>query len=492
MKKIYSTLFLAVLAISGIAQNPAGNCFRIDYDQFQLDNQRKYFNCGNDDMLNVGDNLTIEIWLQFRDLGDNQKVIGKFGLNDSGYLLGVDQGKVYPEVWTPTKYEDLAGLMNPIAQHWQHLAVTFEAGGSLKSYINGVEVGDVTVGNAGLTTNTDPLIIGIASWDLSNFQSFGNIDEVRVWNVTRTESEINENMFRELVGTETGLVAYYDFNQSTGANLPDVTGNGNDGTGNNVDADEWVASKAVIANASTAQTMDLHGLWNGISFQDPRVAATDNGMTLSGSAMDTADYVVFGHDGAMGTSTADIEGTAPANFNRTARVWSVTNMGAIDANVLMNLTDAAGGGTALNGTATASFYTLLFRTGNSGNFSPVAGGSSLNNGIVTFNGVTMQNGQYTIGVGDSEYQGVGIFEASIQDMINVYPNPSNGVFNLDMSKLNNSDATLEVFSANGQRIMLKNSFSEISNIDLSDFGAGMYQLRISVDGASFAQRLIVK
>ena len=72
MKKFYSTLFLSILAISGIAQNPAGNCFRIDYDQFQIDGLRRYFNCGNDNMLNVGDELTLEVWIQFRDLGDNQ------------------------------------------------------------------------------------------------------------------------------------------------------------------------------------------------------------------------------------------------------------------------------------------------------------------------------------------------------------------------------------------------------------------------------------
>ncbi|MFT4525765.1 MAG: hypothetical protein ACI85F_001921 [Bacteroidia bacterium] len=490
MKKLYTTLFLSILTVSGFAQNPAGNCFHVDYDQFQLDGLRKYFDCGNDDMLNVGDNLTLEIWLQFRDFGDNQKVIGKFGLNDSGFLLGVDQGRIYPEVWTPTKFEDLAGLMNPLAQHWHHLAVTYEAGDSLKSYINGKQVGAVLVSGAGLATNTDPLIIGIASWDLSNFQSFGNIDEVRVWDVARSATDIKENMFRELAGTETGLVAYYNFNETTGNTLPDVTGNGNTGTGNNVDADEWMASNAVIANMGTAPAMDLHGLWNGLSFQDPRVAATDNGMTLTGSVMDTADFVVFGHTGGTGTSTSDVQATAPANFMRTGRTWSVTNMGSISANVLMNLADAAGGGTALNATATPAFYTLLHRPSNSGDFLPVATGASVNNGIVSFNGVDMQNGEYTIGVGDSEYNGVGILSAAIQN-IDVYPNPSNGEFYLDLSGLPNGVATLEVFAANGQVILSEQLNSDKRTLDLSEFGAGLYQLRITAGSEVFGQRLVV-
>jgi hypothetical protein len=489
MQKIYSTLFLAILTISGFSQNPAGNCFHIDYDQFQLDGLRKYFDCGNDDMLNVGDDLTLEIWLQFRDLDDNQKVIGKFGLNNSGYLLGVDQGRVYPEVWTPTKFEDLAGLMNPLAQHWHHIAITYEAGDSLKSYINGKQVGAVVVGNAGLAANTDPLIIGIASWDLSNFQSFGNMDEVRVWDVARSHAEIKESMFRELSGTEPGLVAYYDFNQSTGNNLPDITGNGNDGTGNNVDADEWMASNAVIANAATASSNDLAGLWNGISFQDPRVAATDNGMTLNGYDLDTADYAVFGHDGGMGISTSDVAAYAPANFSRTNRVWEMTAMGTVNALFLINLAESAGGGASLNTGVQASFYTLLHRSGNTGDFAPVAAGNLVNSGVVLFEGVELQNGQYSIGVGDSEYNGVGIITAAIKN-IDVYPNPSNGKFFVDLSAILSS-AALEVFGSDGERVLSKQVTNADRNINLSDFSQGIYQLRITTPDAVYGQRLIL-
>lgn len=490
MNKFYTTLSLIAIGFAAFAQNPAGNAFRIDYDQFQAGGGVKYFNCGTDGMLNVGDELTLEVWVQLRDYGDNQKLIGKFGLNSTGYLLGVDQGKIYPEVWNPTYYEDLAGLMNPLAQHWQHLAVTYQRNDSLRSYINGVQVGAINVSDAPLATNSDPLIIGIASWDLANFQTFGNIDEVRIWDVERTVDDIRADMFRHADAGAAGLVAYYDFNQSTGSALPDVTGNGNDGTGSNVDADEWVASNAVLANAATENSMDLHGLWNGISFQDPRVASTDNGMTLTGSAMDTADYAVFGHDGGMGIATADVAANAPANFTRTTRVWDMTVMGTINANVLINLADAANGGTSLNTGAQASFYTLLHRAGTSGEFAPVAMGASVNNGVVSFNGVELMDGQYAIGVGDSEYGGVGIFSNEIQE-ITVYPNPSNGEYFVDLSAILGS-ATLEVFATNGSRIMSKQVTSADRTIDLSDFGSGMYQLRITADEAVFGQRVIVR
>src|SRR5439155_16810959 len=39
----------------------------------------------------------------------------------------------------------------------------------------------------------------------------GQLDEIRVWNVFRTDSEIQANMYRELLGAEPGLVGYWQF-----------------------------------------------------------------------------------------------------------------------------------------------------------------------------------------------------------------------------------------------------------------------------------------
>jgi hypothetical protein len=250
-----------------------------------------------------------------------------------------------------------------------------------------------------------------------------------------------------------------------------------------------MASNAVIANAATASSNDLAGLWNGISFQDPRVAATDNGMTLNGYDLDTADYAVFGHDGGMGISTSDVAAYAPANFSRTNRVWEMTAMGTVNALFLINLAESAGGGASLNTGVQASFYTLLHRSGNTGDFAPVAAGNLVNSGVVLFEGVELQNGQYSIGVGDSEYNGVGIITAAIKN-IDVYPNPSNGKFFVDLSAILSS-AALEVFGSDGERVLSKQVTNADRNINLSDFSQGIYQLRITTPDAVYGQRLIL-
>jgi hypothetical protein len=58
-------------------------------------------------------------------------------------------------------------------------------------------------------------------------QSDGEIDEFRVWNVERTASEITSNMNTSLSGSETGLVAYYNFESASGSTLLDLAGSNN-------------------------------------------------------------------------------------------------------------------------------------------------------------------------------------------------------------------------------------------------------------------------
>jgi hypothetical protein len=63
------------------------------------------------------------------------------------------------------------------------------------------------------------------------------IDEVRIWNTARTQTEIQNNMNSEIATSSSGLALYYTFNQGIAAGdntglipLIDQTGNGNNGT----------------------------------------------------------------------------------------------------------------------------------------------------------------------------------------------------------------------------------------------------------------------
>jgi predicted nucleic-acid-binding Zn-ribbon protein len=70
-------------------------------------------------------------------------------------------------------------------------------------------------------TSAGTLFIGV--YNLQYFWN-GAMDELRIWNVQRTQSQLQANLYNELAGNEAGLVAYYNFNEGiAGGNNTSVT-----------------------------------------------------------------------------------------------------------------------------------------------------------------------------------------------------------------------------------------------------------------------------
>lgn len=135
----------------------------------------------NADLLNGGKALTVAVWVKLDDPDANQKIIGKTTTND-GYLLGVEHGKLYPEVWDTTGDSTFKEGSIP-ANQWAQLVLTRKAGGRLIGYVNGKEVENVSAGSQPIKDNDEPLIIGTAPWDPGKrWPMIGLIDEVRIFN----------------------------------------------------------------------------------------------------------------------------------------------------------------------------------------------------------------------------------------------------------------------------------------------------------------------
>ena len=108
----------------------------------------------------------------------------------------------------------------PVLNAWNHVAVTVTAT-SIKLTLNGV-----SWSKSGLTNTAIPFTgtsyIGCDYGGAVNRTITGQVDEIRIWNKSRTEDELNANKFKSLSGTEPGLVAYYNFDSQ---NTNDVTAN---------------------------------------------------------------------------------------------------------------------------------------------------------------------------------------------------------------------------------------------------------------------------
>jgi hypothetical protein len=111
----------------------------------------------------------------------------------------------------------LNGVTNIVNNAWHHLAVTFNPLASInkyKIYVDGVldVQGDLAPILNTSATAAIPLCIGIrADLNVTTVLN-GSIDDVRIWNVARTATEISANFNSEFCGPQPGLVAYFKLN----------------------------------------------------------------------------------------------------------------------------------------------------------------------------------------------------------------------------------------------------------------------------------------
>ena len=101
------------------------------------------------------------------------------------------------------------------ANTWDHVAVAYsKSAKTLKWYVNGVSQQTNTYSTAVALTPWIPLKLG--SWKGTERFFDGQMDEFHVWNVVRSQAQIQASMLQPLTGTEPGLVAYYRFDEGTG------------------------------------------------------------------------------------------------------------------------------------------------------------------------------------------------------------------------------------------------------------------------------------
>ncbi|MFZ2898274.1 MAG: LamG-like jellyroll fold domain-containing protein, partial [Saprospiraceae bacterium] len=95
---------------------------------------------------------------------------------------------------------------------WYHVAAVIDGATGMKLYINGVlQANTDPYANPPCNTNT---ITALGRWgDLNIRHLNGALDEVRVWNVARSQSDIQAAMNVEINPTYPGLIAFYNFNQ---------------------------------------------------------------------------------------------------------------------------------------------------------------------------------------------------------------------------------------------------------------------------------------
>ncbi len=96
---------------------------------------------------------------------------------------------------------------------WRHVAITFISGNQ-RLYLDGVLDGTAVLG--GSMNNNPSIPLNIGAWIGGTGYARAMIDEVRIWNIVRTQDEIRQTMSTQLTGLEPGLVSYWRFDDGFG------------------------------------------------------------------------------------------------------------------------------------------------------------------------------------------------------------------------------------------------------------------------------------
>ncbi|MCF1192369.1 T9SS type A sorting domain-containing protein [Mangrovimonas sp. AS39] len=189
----------------------------------------------------LGDNdRTFEAWIYVSSSAPSSNLaILDYGHNDVGdrntFVVGGDRSLKYISGGTNANITTAANVI-PTAT-WTHVAFVLDNSiGYL--YVNGAQEGTGSLSTVNTTSGFGNLRIGQRVTG-GSIPFNGLIDDVRVWNVARTDTEIQSAMYVEMCANTLNLVANYQLNEGTaGSDNTGITAvidlvEGNDGVLNN-------------------------------------------------------------------------------------------------------------------------------------------------------------------------------------------------------------------------------------------------------------------
>ncbi len=385
-----SVLILVLAVVSLVsASRPAAAAIAPPGNALQFDGVDDYVNVGHDASFNVGNTLTIEAWIKPTSLSSRYGVFSTRLDGSAGSFqleVGIGSGGVNRLAVTGVSTWVAETGDNALAPNqWTHIAYTRTGtgAGTHTLYVNGVAQTLTSDADYTFVDNSSDKVIGsgIAGGVWQYFP--GQIDEVRVWNTARTQAEIQDAMHHVLTGTETGLVAYYRFDEGSGTTTADLTAN--DNTGTLVNGPTWVTSTFPCANVIASRN-NIRGVWSG-----NLNSLASSRFSVANASVSDPDFAVFGHDnGADAWQAADVP---TGIFHRLTRVWQTEVSGSGSGDLVIDtsgLTDIGDG---------SSLRLLVDLDGTFNNATVVSGTFSSPN--FTVSGQTLTTGIYYATLGNT-------------------------------------------------------------------------------------------
>lgn len=175
---------------------------------------------------------------------------------------------------TGANSEYLKKTINITTAMWYRLSISWVASTSTATfYLNGASIGTFTGTLTAIHDNASRFGVGMNRNGAGTTTNFWNglLDDVRVWNTTRSAADIFDNLDVSLTGGEAGLAAYYQFNNA----YTDATANANTLTASGTPT---FSTDVPFPGATTRLDIDQSNAQNGNTYTTPTAiseAATD-------------------------------------------------------------------------------------------------------------------------------------------------------------------------------------------------------------------------
>ncbi|GAA4457412.1 LamG-like jellyroll fold domain-containing protein [Rurimicrobium arvi] len=204
--------------------------------------------------------FTVEAWVYPRENKHQNILFHSLGCSSwHNWTMGIGGFEAGNE-WTPKKWwfsfltgngsgvNYVASADTVVTNQWAHIAVTYD-GSNLKLYVNGVL--NATRAASGVPWNsTEKLYFGFDPGCGGRVPMNGKLDEVRIWNKTRSASEISGTYKNVIDPGSANLKAYWRFDENNGKYFYDLTAGNNHGTLTNTVGREKPSTAPMIAATS--------------------------------------------------------------------------------------------------------------------------------------------------------------------------------------------------------------------------------------------------
>ena len=173
--------------------------------------------------------LTVECWANPTTIQDEAGIV-EFGDRSDTGAFSIRLGSGQTVIATVRMSNGIINLQSPTIPNinsWHHFALTVTPNDSIRLYINGNFVASAVTSASTIVGSWNSFYIGYSGTTGINF--IGDIDELRIWSVARTQAQILASMSQPYVGNETGLTQYYKFDDDPQGNfIHNFTGTGNE------------------------------------------------------------------------------------------------------------------------------------------------------------------------------------------------------------------------------------------------------------------------